>query len=176
MFLGGKSKYDKPGYRNSRLYHLVNIVDGSTRTFVDDGPFEDNSQWHTLQPGGQRQQLIRQLRKRCPGDEYLPLYFSREPVPDLYHPMLGKIPVPVENEAIRAKMAEFRPHVEARKDRGLEAVKSAQKAEEVKAAQQAAGLEMALKNALADMVKPAAEPPAPKRGRPAKASTEVPNE
>lgn len=168
MFLGQKNKYSRPNYANSRLYNLTSIVDGSVRTFVDDGPFETNAQWHTLPPGGQRQQLIRQLQKRCPGDDSLPLYFSQEPLPDLYHPMIGKISVPVVSDAIRAKMAEFRPHVEARKERGLEAVKSAQKAEEQKVAQQAAGLEMALKNALADM----AGQSAPKRGRPAKAAQE----
>lgn len=157
MFLGQKSKYDRPNYSGHRLYQLTSIVDGSVRTFVDDGPFEGSGQWHTLPPNGQRQQLIRQLQKRCPGDDSLPLYFSEQPMPDLYHPMIGKIQVPVINDRIKAKMAEFKPHVEARSERGIEAVKSAQKAEEAKAAQQAAGLEMALKNALADMVKPVAK-------------------
>ena len=159
MFLGGKTKYDRPAYKNSRIYHLTSIVDGSVRTFVDDGPFEDNSQWHTLQPNGQRQQLIRQLQKRCPGDDSLPLFFTEQPLPDLYHPLIGKISVPVANDAIKAKMAEFAPHVAGRKERGVEAVNSAKKAEEAKAAQQAAGLEMALKNVLGDLV---ASKPAPK--------------
>lgn len=155
MFLGQKSKYDRPSYSNQRLYQLTSIIDGSVRTFVDDGPFENSGQWHTLPPNGQRQQLIRQLQKRCPGDDSLPLYFSDKPMPDLYHPMIGPIKVPVINDTIKAKMAEFAPHVAARSERGVEAVKSAQRAEEAKVAQQAAGLEMALKNALADMVKPA---------------------
>lgn len=163
MFLGGKSKYDRPSYKNSRVYALTSIIDGSVRTFVDDGPFEDNSQWHTLQPGGQRQQLIRQLQKRCPGDDSLPLFFSEQPLPDLYHPLIGRIPVPVINAAIKAKMAEFAPYVEGRQQRGVEAVESAKKAEEAKAAQQAAGLEMALKNVLGDLVsKPKAAPKAKK--------------
>ena len=137
------------------------------RTFVDDGPFEDNSQWHTLQPNGQRQQLIRQLQKRCPGDDSLPLFFTEQPLPDLYHPLIGKISVPVANDAIKAKMAEFAPHVAGRKERGVEAVNSAKKAEEAKAAQQAAGLEMALKNILGDMVaRPKAAPKAKKAEAP----------
>ena len=163
MILGGKSKYDRPGYRNTRTYELTSIVDGSVRKFIDDGPFEDNAQWHTLQPGGQRQQLIRYLRKRCPGDDSLPLFFSEKPLPDLYHPLIGKISVPVVNPAIKAKMAEFAPYVEGRKERGLEAVNSAKKAEETKAAQQAAGLEMALKNVLGDLAaKPKVAPKAKK--------------
>jgi hypothetical protein len=167
MFLGGKSKYDRPSYKNSRIYHLTSIIDGSVRTFVDDGPFEDNSQWHTLQPNGQRQQLIRQLQKRCPGDDSLPLFFTEQPLPDLYHPLIGKISVPVANAAIKAKMAEFAPHVAGRKERGVEAVNSAKKAEEAKAAQQAAGLEMALKNILGDMVaRPKAAPKAKKAEAP----------
>ena len=167
MFLGGKTKYDRPSYKNSRIYNLTSIIDGSVRTFVDDGPFEDNSQWHTLQPNGQRQQLIRQLQKRCPGDDSLPLFFTEQPLPDLYHPLIGKISVPVANDAIKAKMAEFAPHVAGRKERGVEAVNSAKKAEEAKAAQQAAGLEMALKNILGDMVaRPKAAPKAKKAEAP----------
>jgi hypothetical protein len=163
MFLGGKSKYDRPSYKNSRIYHLTSIIDGSVRSFVDDGPFEDNSQWHTLQPNGQRQQLIRQLQKRCPGDDSLPLFFSEQPLPDLYHPLIGKISVPVANAAIKAKMVEFSPHVAARSERGVEAVNSAKKAEEAKAAQQAAGLEMALKNVLGDLVNKPKAPPKVKK-------------
>ena len=170
MFLGGKSKYDRPSYKNSRIYNLTSIIDGSVRTFVDDGPFEDNSQWHTLQPNGQRQQLIRQLQKRCPGDDSLPLFFSEQPLPDLYHPLIGKISVPVANDAIKAKMAEFAPHVAGRKERGVEAVNSAKKAEEAKAAQQAAGLEMALKNVLGDLA--AAKPKAAPKAKKAEAPSE----
>lgn len=169
MFLGGKSKYDRPSYKNSRIYHLTSIIDGSVRSFVDDGPFEDNSQWHTLQPNGQRQQLIRQLQKRCPGDDSLPLFFSEQPLPDLYHPLIGKISVPVANAAIKAKMVEFSPHVAARSERGVEAVNSAKKAEEAKAAQQAAGLEMALKNVLGDLVN---KPKAPPKAKKAEANDE----
>ena len=170
MFLGGKSKYDRPSYQNSRIYHLTSIIDGSVRTFVDDGPFETNSQWHVLQPNGQRQQLIRQLQKRCPGDDSLPLFFSEQPLPDLYHPLIGKISVPVANAAIKAKMAEFAPHVAGRKERGVEAVNSAKKAEEAKAAQQAAGLEMALKNVLGDLA--AAKPKAAPKAKKAEAPSE----
>jgi hypothetical protein len=170
MFLGGKSKYDRPSYKNSRIYNLTSIIDGSVRTFVDDGPFEDNSQWHTLQPNGQRQQLIRQLQKRCPGDDSLPLFFTDQPLPDLYHPLIGKISVPVANDAIKSKMAEFAPHVAGRKERGVEAVNSAKKAEEAKAAQQAAGLEMALKNVLGDLA--AAKPKAAPKAKKAEAPSE----
>lgn len=170
MFLGGKSKYDRPSYKNSRIYNLTCIIDGSVRTFVDDGPFEDNSQWHTLQPNGQRQQLIRQLQKRCPGDDSLPLFFTEQPLPDLYHPLIGKISVPVANDVIKAKMAEFAPHVAARSERGVEAVNSAKKAEEAKAAQQAAGLEMALKNVLGDLA--AAKPKAAPKAKKAEAPSE----
>ena len=170
MILGGKSKYDRPAYKNSRIYNLTSIIDGSVRAFVDDGPFEDHPQWHTLQPNGQRQQLIRYLRKRCPGDDSLPLFFSEQPLPDLYHPLIGKIPVPVSNAAIKAKMAEFAPHVAGRKERGVEAVNSAKKAEETKAAQQAAGLEMALKNVLGDLA--AAKPKAAPKAKKAEAPSE----
>jgi hypothetical protein len=170
MFLGGKSKYDRPSYKNSRIYNLTSIIDGSVRTFVDDGPFEDNSQWHTLQPNGQRQQLIRQLQKRCPGDDSLPLFFTDQPLPDLYHPLIGKISVPVVNDAIKAKMVEFAPHVAGRKERGVEAVNSAKKAEEAKVAQQAAGLEMALKNVLGDLA--AAKPKAAPKAKKAEAHSE----
>jgi hypothetical protein len=165
MFLGQRNKYERPNYSGVRTIQLRSIVDGHTRTFVDDGPFETTRDWHTLPPNGQRQQLIRYVQKRCPGDDSLPLYFADSPQPDLYHPMIGKISIPVVNDTIRAKMAEFAPYMAERQQRGIEAVKSAKAAEEYKAQAQAAAMESALKNALADIV---AAPAAPKRGRPAK--------
>lgn len=171
MFLGQKSKYDRYERQGARIYKLRSIVDGEERQFVDDGPFESHSQWHTLPPNGQRQQLIRYIQKRCPGDDSLPLYFSDQPLPDLYHPLIGKIPVPVVNDRIKAKMAEFRPHLADRLQRGRDAVDSAKKAEEYKATAQAAVMEQALKNALADMVQAQPKP----RAKAAKAE-ESPNE
>lgn len=164
MFLGQKTKYDRPNYRGNKIYSLRSIVDGHVRQFVDDGPFESQDNWHTLPPNGQRQQLIRSLQKRCPGDDSLPLYFADEPLPDLYHPMIGTVRVPVRNDAINAKLAEFAPHVAERKALGAQAMASAAKAEQQKAEAQQAGVEKALRNMLADMIPAASDgDPAPKR-------------
>lgn len=164
MFLGQKDKYSRPNYRGNRIYKLRSIVDGHVRQFVDDGPFETQDNWHTLPPNGQRQQLIRQLQKRCPGDDNLPLYFADEPQPDLYHPMMGTVRIPVANDAIKAKLAEFAPHVADRKALGQQAMAAATRAEQQKAEAQQAGVEKALRNMIADMVGSSdGDAPTPKR-------------
>lgn len=88
-----------------RMYRLRSISDGSEMSFVDEGPFETNPLFRTLDASGSRQQLLNIIRK-VDADDGLPVFFSdASGQPPVWDRNAGVyVPIPVCSAGVLKKL------------------------------------------------------------------------